>query len=51
MNIENKDRMVCFSFDIDSQKFLKKFKNKYNKIASAMIPNKNFIELVAKERK
>ena len=39
------------AFDIDSQKFLKKFKNKYNKIASAMITNKKFIEFVAKERK
>ena len=39
------------AFDIDSQKLLKKFKNKYNKIASAMITNRKFIEFVAKEKK
>jgi len=39
------------AFDIESQKFLKKFKTKYNKIASAMITNKKFIEFVAKEKK
>lgn len=39
------------AFDIDSQKFLKKFNSKYNKIASAMITNIDFINFVAKEKK
>ena len=30
---------------------MKKFNTKYNKIASAMITNKNLLELIAKERK
>ena len=51
MNIVKKKMDGLLAFDIDSQKFLKKFKNRYNKIASAMITNKEFIEFVAKERK
>jgi len=39
------------AFDIESQKFMKKFNTKYNKIASAMITNKKFIEFVSKEKK
>ena len=39
------------AWDINSQKFLKKYKSKVNKIASAMITNKKFVEFVAKERK
>ena len=39
------------AWDIESQKFLKKFKLKYNKIASAMIIDKNFLNFVAKQRK
>ena len=39
------------AWDINSQKFLKRYKSKVNKIASAMITNKKFIEFVAKEKK
>ena len=39
------------AWDIESQKFLNKFKLKYNKIASAMIIDKNFLNFVAKQRK
>ena len=39
------------AWDIESQKFLKKFKTKYNKIASAMIVDKKFLDFVAKEKK
>ena len=41
----------CSPWDIDSVKFLKKFKLKKNKIASAMITNLNLLEAVAKEKK
>ena len=39
------------AWDIESQKFLKKFDCKYNKIASAMIVDKNFLKQVAQEKK
>jgi N-acetylneuraminate synthase len=39
------------SWDINSQKEMRLFKFKYNKIASAMITNVPFLEVVAKERK
>jgi|TARA_Y100000389_G_scaffold205146_1_gene264136 N-acetylneuraminate synthase len=39
------------AWDIESQKFLKKFKCKYNKIASAMLTNYQLCEIVAKEKK
>ena len=39
------------AWDIESQKFLNKFKLKYNKIASAMIVDKNFLNFVARQRK
>ena len=39
------------AWDIESQKFLKKYKSKVNKIASAMITNLKFLDTVAKERK
>ena len=39
------------AWDINSQKFLKKYKSKVNKIASAMITNKKFVEFVAKREK
>lgn len=39
------------AWDIESQEFLNKFKLKYNKIASAMIVDKNFLDFVAKQRK
>lgn len=39
------------AWDIESLKFLKKYNLKYNKIASAMIIDLNFLEEVAKEKK
>ena len=39
------------AWDTNSQKFLRKFDCKYNKIASAMIVHKALLELVAEERK
>lgn len=39
------------AFDIKSQKFLRKYNKKYNKIASAMITNTDFIDFVAKEKR
>jgi N-acetylneuraminate synthase len=39
------------AWDIESQKFLNKFKTKYNKIASAMIVDKRFLDFVAKQKK
>ncbi len=39
------------AWDIESQKFLNKFNNKYNKIASAMIVDKKFLDFVAKQKK
>jgi N-acetylneuraminate synthase len=39
------------AWDIDSQFFLRKFDLKYNKIASAMIVDKNFLKTVAEEKK
>jgi N-acetylneuraminate synthase len=39
------------AWDIESQKFLKQFNLKYNKIASAMNVDLNFIDFVAKEKK
>ena len=39
------------AWDINSQIFLKKFKCKYNKIASAMLTNERLLEAVSKEKK
>ena len=39
------------AWDLNSQSFLKKYDLKYNKIASAMIVDKNFLSQVAKEQK
>ena len=39
------------AWDLNSVKFLKKYKLNYNKIASAMIVDKNFLKEVAKEKK
>ena len=39
------------AWDNNSQNFLKQFDCKYNKIASAMIIDKNFLKVVAKEKK
>jgi len=43
--------IFCSAFDVNSLKFLKQFKFRYNKIPSAMITNIKFIDAVAKERK
>ena len=39
------------AWDIDSQHFLKKYRFKYNKIASAMLTNRELLEEVSKEKK
>lgn len=39
------------AWDTDSQHFLRKYNLKYNKIASAMLTNKELLEEVARERK
>ena len=39
------------AWDLDSLNFLKQYDCKYNKIASAMLVDRNFIEHVAKEKK
>ena len=41
----------CSVWDVNSLQFMKKFKTKYNKVASAMITNLDLLELIAKERK
>ena len=38
-------------WDIDSQNLMKKFKLKYNKIASAMLTHLDLLEIIAKEKK
>ncbi len=38
-------------WDIDSQKQMKKFKTKFNKVASAMLIHKKLLEVIAKEKK
>lgn len=39
------------AWDLPSQRFLKKYKLKYNKVASAMLTNIDLIEKIAEERK
>ena len=39
------------AWDLESQKFLNNFKLKFNKIASAMIVDKKFLDFVAKQKK
>ena len=48
-----KKKIMWFAsaWDLESQKFLKKFKSKYNKVASAMLTNIKLLEAIAKERK
>jgi len=41
----------CSPWDINSLKFLKKYKLKYNKVASAMITNTELLHGIAKEKK
>ena len=46
-----KIKWLASAWDIESQIFLKKYKSKYNKIASAMVTNMKFVDFVAKEKK
>ena len=39
------------SWDVDSQLFLRKYKLKYNKVASAMLTNMAVLEIIAEEKK
>lgn len=39
------------SWDIDSQLFLRKYNLKHNKVASAMLTNRNLLEVIAEEKK
>lgn len=39
------------AWDIESQKFLQQYDLKYNKVASAMLVQEDFLEMVAKEKK
>ena len=48
---EKKINWFASSWDTNSQKFLRKFDCKFNKIASAMIVNSSLLELVAQEKK
>lgn len=48
---EKKIEWFASAWDIDSQKFLHQYNCKYNKIASAMLTNSEFLEEVAKEKK
>ena len=46
-----KIRWFASAWDLKSQKFLKKYRLKVNKVASAMVTNLEFITNIAKERK
>ena len=46
-----KIKWFASAWDINSQKFLRKYKSKVNKVASAMVTNSSFLEVVAKEKK
>ena len=48
-----KKRILWFasSWDLNSQKTMRRFKFKYNKVASAMITNTKLLELISKEKK
>ena len=46
-----KIKWFASAWDVKSQKFLKKYKSKVNKIASAMVTNIPFLQEVAKEKK
>ena len=47
---KKKIKWFASAWDIESQKFLKKYNSKYNKIASAMVTNLKFLDFVAKEK-
>ncbi len=48
-----KKKIIWFAsaWDFESQRFLKKFSLKYNKVASAMLTNLKLLEMIAKEKK
>ena len=48
---KKKIKWFASAWDINSQKFLRRYKSKYNKIASAMITNIPFLKLVASEKR
>lgn len=52
-NYCKKKKIMWFAsaWDIESQKFLKKYKCKFNKVASAMLTNLPLLEVIAKEKK
>ena len=49
--LNKKIEWFCSAWDINSLNFLKKYKLKFNKIASAMVVDTNFLNEVAKEKK
>ena len=48
---EKKIEWFASAWDLKSQEFLRKFNCKYNKIASAMLVNKDLLKMVANEKK
>ncbi len=48
---EKKIEWFASAWDLKSQEFLRKFNCKYNKIASAMLVNKDLLKMVASEKK
>lgn len=48
---EKKIEWFASAWDIKSQIFLKQFNTTYNKVASAMVTNKQLVEMIAKEGK
>ncbi len=52
-NYCKKKKIIWFAsaWDLESQTFLKKYKTKYNKVASAMLTNLKLLHAIAKERK
>ena len=48
---DKKIEWFASAWDLKSLQFLKKYKLKFNKVASAMIVDLNFLEAVAKEKK
>ena len=52
MNLnENKIEWYASAWDIESQKFLRQYNLKYNKIASPMLTHHELLQLVAEEKK
>lgn len=48
---EKRIEWFASAWDIDSQKFLQKYNFKYNKVASAMLTNRELLEMMAREGK